>query len=129
MRGAYQYFRPDQNPTAQADLLIAAVASDPGELPPVIDIETDGGKSPAQVVDAARVWIDRVRTKLGVEPIVYTGPEFWRTRANSGDLTTQPLWIAHYTSGCPTVPAPWRRWTFWQHSDEAGSPGSRVMSI
>ena len=117
MRGAYQYFRPEESAIAQADLLIAALARDRGELPPVIDLETDGGLTPAQLQDRARVWVARVRDRLGVEPIVYTGPEFWRARARGADLTAQPLWIAHYTSSCPTVPSPWTAWTFWQHSD------------
>lgn len=123
LRGAYQYFRPDQDPTAQADLLVNLLAKDRGELPPVIDVETDGGKPPAVLVARVQTWIARVRDKLGVEPIVYTGPEFWRDRAKNADVSAQPLWIAHYTRGCPTVPAPWTAWTFWQHTDNGRVPG------
>lgn len=123
LRGAYQYFRPEESPVAQADLLIAAVRRDPGELPPVIDVETDGGKLPAQLAARVRMWVERVRSQLSVEPIVYTGPDFWRERAGSADFSSQPLWIAHYTRSCPTVPAPWARWTFWQHTDRGTVPG------
>lgn len=123
MRGAYQYFRPDQDPTSQADMMIAVLLRDPGELPPVIDVENAGGKSPAELVARMKTWIERVREKLGVEPIVYTGPEFWRDRAKNADLSAQPLWIAHYTRGCPTVPSPWPKWTFWQHTDNGRVPG------
>lgn len=123
LRGAYQYFRPDQDPLVQADLLVNMLASDPGELPPVIDVETDGGKKPAELVARVQIWVERVRAKLGVEPIIYTGPEFWRDRAKSADMTSQRLWIAHYTRGCPTVPAPWQKWTFWQHTDNGRVPG------
>lgn len=123
LRGAYQYFRPDESPIAQADLLIAAVRRDPGELPPVIDVETDGGKPPAQLAARVRTWIERVRTQLRVEPIVYTGPDFWRERAGGADLSGQPLWLAHYTASCPTIPPPWTRWTFWQHTDRGAVPG------
>ncbi|MCW5808821.1 MAG: hypothetical protein KIT31_41100 [Deltaproteobacteria bacterium] len=117
LRGAYQYFRPGESALAQADMLIKAVGTDRGELPPVIDVETDGGRSPAQIAERVRVWVARVRDRLGVEPIIYTGPEFWRERVGGADLTSQPLWIAHYTRPCPSVPEPWTRWTFWQHSD------------
>jgi lysozyme len=123
MRGAYQYFRPEESATAQADLMIAALKPDRGELPPVIDVEADGGKSPAQIAQRVKAWVDRVRTKLGVEPIIYTGPEFWRDRVGGADLTTQPLWLAHYTNVCPTVPSPWTAWTFWQHTDRGTVPG------
>lgn len=122
-RGAYQYFRPDENATAQADLLIAAIRRDPGELPPVIDVETAGGKSAAQIARAIKVWVERVREKLGVEPIIYTGPDFWKTSVDNADLTSQPLWIAHYTGACPTIPAPWRTWTFWQYTERGEVPG------
>jgi lysozyme len=123
MRGAYQYFRPEVSAIAQADLLIAAVRRDPGELPPALDVETDGGQPPAQLEMRVRAWVDRVRTQLRVEPIVYTGPEFWRERARGADLASQPLWVAHYTDECPSVPAPWTRWTFWQHTDRGAVPG------
>jgi lysozyme len=123
LRGAYQHFRPEESATAQADLLVAAIARDPGELPPVIDVEVDGGKSPDQVADRVRTWVARVRSQLGVEPIIYTGPEFWRERVGGADLSSQPLWVAHYTRNCPTVPPPWTTWTFWQHTDSGQVPG------
>lgn len=122
-RGAYQYFRPDQSALAQADLLIAAIARDPGELPPAIDVEITGGKSPAQLAAGIRTWVDRVRARLHVEPIVYTSPEFWRDAVGGADLSAQPLWLAHYTTDCPRVPAPWTRWRFWQHSERGQVPG------
>jgi lysozyme len=123
MRGAYQYFRADQDATAQADSMIALLARDAGELPPVLDIENTAGKSPAELVARMQTWIARVRDKLGVEPIVYTGPEFWRDKTKNADFSTQPLWIAHYTRSCPSVPAPWSAWTFWQHTDNGRVPG------
>jgi lysozyme len=123
VRGAYQYFHPDQSVTAQADLMIAAMHDrNPDDLPPVIDIEIDAGL-PAPVVAArAQAWIDRVRTTLGVEPIVYTGSDLWRN-GGAGALAAQPLWLAHYTQGCPTLPAPWTHWTFWQHTERGAIPG------
>lgn len=124
-RGAYQYFRPEESALAQADLLIAALAGDRGELPPVIDVEETGGKRPAQVAAAVQAWTARVRARLGVEPIVYTSPAFWRDQVGGADHARQPLWVAHYTGACPRVPAPWTRWTFWQHSKTGRVPGIR----
>ncbi len=118
LRGAYQYFRPNENPEAQADLLIAALKKDRGDLPPVLDIETSGGVKPAVLAERAQRWLERVRDALHVEPIVYTAPLLWRDLAGSGrEFGKQPLWVAHYTDGCPLVPAPWTAWHFWQYSD------------
>lgn len=123
LRGAYQFFRPDQSPIAQADLFIAALRGrDPAELAPVIDIEITGGLPMIEVIARAMRWIERVREKLGVEPIVYTGNDLWRDQS-AGPLARQPLWLAHYARVCPTVPAPWVRWTFWQHTDRGAVPG------
>jgi lysozyme len=123
VRGAYQFFRPDQSVAAQADLMIAAMRGrDRDDLPPVIDLEVDGGLAAPVVAERAQAWIDRVRDKLGVEPIVYTGGDLWRNGGGE-PLGAQPLWLAHYTQGCPTLPAPWARWTFWQHTDRGAVPG------
>jgi lysozyme len=123
VRGAYQFFRPDQNVAAQADLMIAAMrgrAHD--DLAPALDIEADGGLPAAAVAARARAWIERVRDQLGVEPIVYTGNDLWRN-GGAAALAAQPLWLAHYTPSCPTLPAPWTRWTFWQHTERGAAPG------
>lgn len=122
-RGAYQYFRPEQDALAQADKLIAAIENDKGELAPVIDVESTGGLRPKQIAKQVTLWIDRVRAKLGVEPIVYTSPDFWRDEVGGADLSSQPLWVAHYTRDCPRVPPQWTRWTFWQYSKNGRVPG------
>lgn len=125
VRGAYQYFRPEESATAQADRLLAALAHDRGELPPAIDVEETGGLRPEQVAIGVRTWVDRVRSRLGVEPIVYTSPAFWRDAVGADDLGIQPLWLAHYTDECPRIPAPWTAWQFWQRSKIGRVPGIR----
>jgi lysozyme len=122
-RGAYQFFRPDQSVAAQADLMIAAMRHRvPDDLPPVLDIEVNGGLAAPVVAERAAAWIARVRDQLGTEPIVYTGSDLWRG-GGAEPLSSQPLWIAHYTRDCPALPAPWTRWMLWQHTDRGAIPG------
>jgi lysozyme len=122
-RGAYQYFRADQSPTDQADVLIAMLRSHgKGELPPVIDVEDTAGLPLATVAQNARAWIERVRTELKVEPIVYTNPGMWVTRG-APEIASQTLWLAHYTTGCPEIPSPWKSWKFWQYTDNGRVDG------
>ncbi|HWU86308.1 MAG TPA: GH25 family lysozyme, partial [Kofleriaceae bacterium] len=118
LRGAYQFFRPNQDPIAQADLLLEKLgAVSPGDLPPVIDVEATGGLSPAGVEAAVRTWIDRVRPVIGREPIIYTGLPFWRDNVGAADLTASPLWHAQYTTAaCPNIAPPWQDWAFWQYT-------------
>jgi lysozyme len=115
LRGAYQFFRPNKDPIAQADILLAKLAGQPGELPPVIDVEVSGGLSPGQVEAAVRAWIDRVRPAIGREPVIYTGYYFWRDGVGAPDMTGSPLWHAQYTTAaCPNIASPWTDWAFWQ---------------
>lgn len=123
LRGAYQYFRPAASPIDQADAMIRVLRMyGAGELRPVLDVETLDGRTLPDVAAAAKLWIDRVRTELGVEPIVYTNYGMWRWRP-AAELGTQPLWLAHYTTRCPSIPGPWVRWTFWQYTDAGRVPG------
>ena len=119
IRGAYQFFRPAEDPVAQADLLLSLMGPlQPGDLPPVLDLENAGGLTPAEVIASTRAWIAHVTAAIGRPPIVYAGLYSWPTLTGGADVTSSPLWIAQYTSAaCPNIPAPWTRWLFWQHAD------------
>src|SRR5688572_15301880 len=60
VRGVYQYFEPAQDPIAQADLMLAMISESgglqPGDLPPVIDVESATDSTPAQTAQAVRDW-------------------------------------------------------------------------
>lgn len=134
IRSAYQFFRPTQDPTAQANLLLSKIGNqiEPGDLPPVIDMEAAGGLSPAQVTAAMQEWISVVEGKLGRKPIIYTGNYFWTgAMGNPQGYADYPLWIAAYPycydsiksgSYCPTIPDQWSKWAFWQYSDGKNTP-------
>ncbi|HTR49769.1 MAG TPA: GH25 family lysozyme [Kofleriaceae bacterium] len=125
IRGAYQYFRPDEDPIAQADLLLTAAGPyQAGDLPPVLDLEVADGLSTDQVTAAARAWVDHVQAAIGRPPIVYAGLYSWPSLTEGADFTTSPLWIAQYTTAaCPDIPSPWTRWLFWQDSSTGSSAG------
>ncbi len=122
-RGAYQYFRPELAPIDQADVLIKVLrTSGTGELPPVLDIETTAGLPLQTVAERAKIWIDRVRAELKVEPVVYTNPALWRLRPAT-EISSQALWLAHYTTTCPELALPWQRWSYWQYTDNGRISG------
>jgi lysozyme len=122
-RGAYQYFRPAESPIDQANVMIRALQTHgAGELAPVLDVETTSSLPLETVAQRAKIWIDRVRSQLGVEPIVYTNPGMWRMRPAT-ELASQQLWLAHYTTACPELASPWNRWTYWQYTEDGRIPG------
>lgn len=124
LRGAYQYFRADEDPIRQANLLIDKVGGrlGPNDLPPVIDVESADGQSSATIRAKVRRWSDHIQAKLGVKPIIYTGPYFWQDNVG-GDFHDHKLWVAHYGTSCPLVPGNWSRWNFHQHTDSGSVNG------
>jgi lysozyme len=124
-RGAYHFFRAQQDPERQAQRFLAMLGTDPGELPPVLDFEVLGEASPEQGLSGAQRWAEIVEKRSGRTPMLYTGPAFWNTTLKaSAILSDHALWIAHYTSANqPKLPSPWRDWTFWQYSEKGRIPG------
>lgn len=124
IRGAYQYFEPGENPITQADLLLQRTGGIAiGDLPPTIDVETLGGRTPAATADAVATWVDYVHRKTSVNPIVYTYPNFWAQLPARGIEKKAMLWIAHWGVAKPAVPGAWQRWAFWQYSSTGSVPG------
>ncbi len=118
-RGAYQFFRPNQDPIAQADVLLNRLGWEAqiGDLPPVLDVEVNGGLSAGQVASRVRQWLDRVEAALGVRPIIYASPGLWDSLVASDDFGDYSLWVAHYGTTCPRMPMGWSSWYFHQYSD------------
>jgi len=122
--GVYQYFEPGQDPIAQADLMLEMMGPlGPEDLPPVIDVESHGGLPPAEVASAVGQWIDHVEAATGVAPIIYTGRYFWQDYVQSPAFADYPLWIAHYTDGCPNIPDQWSDWVFHQYTSSGSVAG------
>ncbi len=117
IRGAYQFFRPNLDAAAQANLFLEKVgtlAAD--DLPPVIDVEATGSQSAATIAAKVRIWIDIVEAATGKKPIIYTGYYFWRDSVGDAKFPGYPLWIAAYVNHCPDLPSGWDTWSFWQTS-------------
>jgi len=126
LHGAYQFFRPGQDPIAQADLLLSKIGShlEADDLPPVIDVEAADGLSAAQVAAKVDQWIKHVQAAIGRPPIVYTGYYFWRDSVGGADESASPLWHAQYsTASCPNIADAWPSWAFWQYADNGTVAG------
>jgi lysozyme len=118
LRGAYQFFRPGQNATTQANMMVAKVGKlGPGDLPCVIDVEATDGQSAATIASKVKTWLEIVEQGTGKKPIIYTGPYFWQDKVGTTAFSGYPLWIAHYGATCPSIPDGWSKWTFWQYCD------------
>jgi lysozyme len=127
VRGPYQFFRPGEDPIAQADLLITTIRAQgglqPGDLPPVLDVEVTDDIPVARIRAGMRRWLDRVEGAFGRRPMIYTSPGFWDGLGAEATFARYPLWVAHWETACPGVPGAWTTWTFWQTTDHAEIPG------
>jgi lysozyme len=115
VRGAYHFFHPGDDPAQQARFFLSVMGNlNNNDLPPVLDWEVTDGVSSATQIENALIWLQAVETATGRIPIIYVDPSFWNALGNPQEFVRYPLYIANYDVNCPSVPAPWSRWTFWQ---------------
>ena len=124
VRGAYHFFRAEQDGVQQAEHFLQVCRIEPGDLPPVIDIELNDGITGSRLIAGVGNWIDTVAQATGTTPMIYTAAYFWNEYMNDG-FGKFPLWLAHYTSAPTPQPLPkgWTNWTFWQYSQSLPIPG------
>mgnify|MGYP006080180701 CR=1 FL=1 len=122
IRGAYHYYRPDENSTEQAEKFISKVKLEKGDLPPILDIED---VSDIQSITSLRKgisnWLYLVEKNYGIKPIIYTGDSFYKDNMKGKGFNDYPIWIANYNKHIkqPMV----KDWIIWQFSDEGKATG------
>jgi lysozyme len=147
LRGAYHFFSPVDDPHKQAANFLRALGDDPGELPPVLDLESNTDPVSKNAVDNATLiqnaaaWITDVQSQLKVGPIIYTRAGFWNAALR--DKSSQypawaaqsKLWVASYPYADreptpqeldqlkPVLPVSWNTWTFWQYTESGRVAG------
>lgn len=114
IRGAYHFFVPGISPRKQAEFYLSIAQLEPGDLPPVLDIEKKGDLTPQQLRRDVKIWLDIVEKEYGVKPILYTGYNFKLKYLNTPEFDAYPYWIAHYYVDKLAYKG---KWTFWQHTD------------
>ena len=125
--GAYHFANPSttaNDAVMEADWFVQNMAIKAGDLNPALDLETSGGLGPTALIQWVNAWVNEVYAKIGMRPMIYTSPAFWRSYMNDtsffADHGTTVLWVAHWFVSSPSVPGNnWggRGWTFWQYSD------------
>lgn len=120
LRGAYHYFRPNENSIKQAQNFINTVKLLPGDLPPVLDIEE---RPRSQPMDSLKVglkrWLDKVEAHYSIKPIVYSGDSYFSDFLEK-EFADYTLWIANYNFW---IEKPKKHWNFWQFSERGNVSG------
>ncbi|ADY35571.1 glycoside hydrolase family 25 [Phocaeicola salanitronis DSM 18170] len=121
IRGAYHFFNPNTDAARQADFFIRSVKLEPGDLPPVLDIEKVGDNE-LELRKGVKTWLRLIERHYRVKPILYASYKFKERYLNDSIFNTYPYWIAHYYVDSVRYEGEWK---FWQHTDGGTLPGIR----
>ena len=89
IRGAYHFYNPKTDANKQADFFIRSVQLEPGDLPPVLDIEQKG-KDMKKLQDDLKLWLRKVEAHYGVKPIIYASYKFKTRYLNDSVFNSYP---------------------------------------
>ena len=120
-RGAYHFFRPTKPASIQADHFLKQVQLEPGDLPPVLDVEVTDGVEEGPLLSRMKTWLAIVERHCGIRPIIYTNLNFYH-RHLAGYFDDYPIWIARYSSRTPQL-ASGQKWQFWQYGNRGKLEG------
>lgn len=120
IRGAYHYYRPDENSTKQANNFIKNTPLQAGDFFPVLDIEDyPKNQSVESLRSGVKNWLNIVEKHYKHKPIIYTGAHFY-DKVLKGHFDGYPLWIAKYSFQANRMED---HWHFWQFSDKGKVKG------
>lgn len=124
IRGAYHYYKANVSSERQARFFLKQVHLQPGDLPPILDVEERGLKSTKSFQRDVKLWLDMVEQEYGVKPIIYTGYKFRMDYLNDSTFNAYPYWIAHYYVKELAYKG---EWSLWQYTDCGKVDGIRGM--
>ena len=129
IRGAYHYYRPNENSIQQAENFIQTVKLEPGDFPPVLDIEQLPKK---QSLDSLKVglkrWLTKVEKHYKVKPIIYSGESYYNDFLKK-EFSDYPFWIANYNFWRNQPESHWLLWQFTEKAQVSGIKGTVDVNI
>ncbi|MGB0933592.1 MAG: glycoside hydrolase family 25 protein [Lishizhenia sp.] len=93
--GAYHFFASKSYPIPQAKHFLSIWQKRDGDLPPVLDVETEGF-SDSDLIEKMKVWLETVELNSGMRPIIYTSYHFYTSKFKE-HFPKHKFWIAAYS--------------------------------
>ena len=129
IRGAYHYYRPNENSIEQAELFIKTVRLEKGDLPPVLDIEKlPENQSVERLKIGLRRWLNKVEGYYKVKPIIYTGERYYDDFLKE-EFSDYLFWIANYNFYREKMEEDWLFWQFTEKATVSGIKGNVDVNI
>lgn len=120
IRGAYHYFSTKSPGEVQAKMFISKVKLEPGDLPPMVDVE-DEPADKEKFRQELKKFIDIVEAHYKVKPIIYTYSKFKKRHIEHEDFNGYHIWIARYNAKDPGIEND--GWIIWQCNSKGRIPG------
>lgn len=129
IRGAYHYYRPNENSLDQAALFIKTVSLSKGDLPPVLDIEKlPKNQSMERLKVGLKRWLKTVEEHYKVKPIIYTGERYYDDFLKE-EFSEYLFWIANYNFYREEIDENWLFWQFTEKASVSGIKGNVDVNI
>lgn len=129
IRGAYHYYRPNENSLEQAELFIKTVRLQKGDLPPVLDIEKlPENQSMERLKIGLKRWLNAVEEHYKVKPIIYTGERYYDDFLKE-EFSDYLFWIANYNFYREKLEEDWLFWQFTEKASVSGINGNVDVNI
>ncbi len=122
-RGAFHFFDPRKDASAQAELFLRRVQPEATDLPPMLDVEWQNGVSSAATIHGVYRWMNLVEHATGRTPVLQTSASFWKRIGNPPRPSGSALWVTQHGTSTPSLPKSWKSWTFWQFSPKGRCAG------
>lgn len=128
IRGAYHFARPNSsNGATQANYFASnggGWSKDGKTLPGVLDIESNpsGASCYGLSTTQMRTWVNdfynTYKARTGRDVVIYTTASWWNSCTGSwtGMAAKSPLWVAHWGTTSPNIPAGFPTYTIWQYT-------------
>jgi lysozyme len=129
IRGAYHYYRPNENSIEQAELFIKTVRLQKGHLPPVLDIEKlPENQSVERLKVGLKRWLTKVEEHYKMKPIIYTGERYYDDFLKE-EFSDYLFWIANYNFYREKMKEDWLFWQFTEKASVSGIKGNVDVNI
>lgn len=137
--GFYWFWRANQDPTLQAKYFCDLIEHKKWNIPPVADVETSNYIRTDLLRSRLKVFLDEIKNRLDVKPIIYTRASFWNYAVGNPNWASDYLlWCARYRylnadlepdlsgpwSDSRFKPVSWSDWLMWQYSADGNRLGT-----
>ncbi|MCT4559742.1 MAG: GH25 family lysozyme [Crocinitomicaceae bacterium] len=119
MNGGYHFFDGKARPREQAAHFLAHWKPREIDLPPVLDVETEGF-SDSDLIAKMKIWMTVVEEQTGYRPIIYTSLNYYETKFKD-QFPGYYFWIAAYSQRPKALEND--NVLHWQYSETGVLPG------